>query len=322
MHMTIGRQRWQSVLVVAALASIHGVVTPAAAQSEGSFFRFVSEPGDFIGQGESRSFTPEESSTFSAMATSDGGAFALTIFPLAGGFWFVNMAAPLGQKLVPGVYEGATRFASADGAGLDVSGDGRGCNMLTGRFEVQEATYGPLGYVERFRATFQQHCEGAPPALFGEVQILNPPPPPALTIVLAVDRHGTVKRRIGTAMLRGTIACSAPTTVTLFGTLAQHVSRFALASASFGASVDCVDGEVEWSVEVSPDQCQLVTTSSASGRQQSVNRNPAGPFGPGPAQFDVTATAFDPNFGAVVTVRETGLIHLRRARHLDDERVR
>jgi hypothetical protein len=88
---------------------------------------------------------------------------------------------------VPGVYEGAVRFPfqAAGQAGLSVYGDGRGCNTLTGRFEVLEATYGPTGDVISFAASFEQHCEGMAPALFGTILFnTNAPVPPHVTLTL------------------------------------------------------------------------------------------------------------------------------------------
>lgn len=256
----------------------------------------MSEPGDFIGQGESRTITPADGSQFTAMSSQDNREIAVSVFPVAGNFWHLHMAAPVGQQLVPGVYEGATRwpFQATTEPGLDFTGDGRGCNTSTGRFEVLEAVYGPLGYVERFHATFEQHCEGAPPALFGEVQIVNPPAPPALTVALAIDRNGTAKRVTGVAAVGGTVACSEPTSVTLFGTLVQRVSRLALATGSFDVSMACSDTPAPWAVQVTP----------------------AGdvPFNQGPAQLDVRADAIDPNFGVLVTDQETGLIRLKKVR--------
>ena len=89
-----------------------------------------------------------------------------------GDFWSVDLAAPASATLVPGVYEGATRwpFQAAGAPGLSVSGDGRGCNTLTGRFVVLEATYDVNGKVQSFAADFEQHCEGFVPALFGSIR--------------------------------------------------------------------------------------------------------------------------------------------------------
>lgn len=88
------------------------------------------------------------------------------------GFWNLDFAAPMGATLALGTYESATRFPfqSSTVPGLSVSGAGRGCNTLTGRFTVLEATYGPTGDVLAFAADFEQHCEGGAPALFGAVR--------------------------------------------------------------------------------------------------------------------------------------------------------
>lgn len=68
-------------------------------------------------------------------------------------------------------YENATRypFQSPTLPGLDVSGDGRGCNTLTGRFDILEISYAS-GQISSFAADFEQHCEGGTPALFGSVR--------------------------------------------------------------------------------------------------------------------------------------------------------
>src|SRR5262249_38283381 len=48
--------------------------------------------------------------------------------------------------------------------------DGRGSNALTGSFTVIQALYAADGTVLRFDATFEQHSEGMPPALTGEIK--------------------------------------------------------------------------------------------------------------------------------------------------------
>ena len=78
----------------------------------------------------------------------------------------------MNAALVPGAYEDATRwpFQAAGAPGLDVHGEGRGCQVLSGRFVVLEATYDGSGKVQSFAADFEQHCENAVPALFGSVR--------------------------------------------------------------------------------------------------------------------------------------------------------
>src|SRR3972149_3873690 len=126
------------------------MLSPAALWSQdGTMLILNSQGGDYIGQGQTLSFTPD---TASFSATYDGSLLSVSVFPFDTGFWFVNLAAPPGEPLLPGTYEGAVRaaFRGAGEPGLDVFGDGRGRNMGTGRFEVTEAVYGPLNYVESF----------------------------------------------------------------------------------------------------------------------------------------------------------------------------
>jgi hypothetical protein len=95
----------------------------------------------------------------------------------------VNIAAPPGEPLAIGSYTGAVRaeFRPTGTPGLDVFGDGRGCNTLTGQFDVNELSHAPTGELLIFDATFEQHCEGADAALYGRIRIENPPPPPDVT---------------------------------------------------------------------------------------------------------------------------------------------
>ena len=171
--------RIRTLLRLVGIVGALTVAAPVAAQPLEASLSFVSDPGDYIGGGQSRSFTLDTAS-FTVRGSQNGGHVGVTVFPFAGGFWFLDLAAPQGTPLVPGPYEGAVRhpFQYPDQPGLSLSGDGRGCNTLTGRFDVIEAQFGPNSYVERFHATFEQHCEGAAAALRGEIHVVNPPPPP------------------------------------------------------------------------------------------------------------------------------------------------
>jgi hypothetical protein len=82
--------------------------------------------------------------------------------------WF---AAPAGSPLTTGTYNNAQRFDfRAPGTpGLDVFGDGRGCNTVSGSFTVYDATYNGAGDVLSFAAQFTDHCEGGGPALLGSL---------------------------------------------------------------------------------------------------------------------------------------------------------
>jgi hypothetical protein len=267
--------------------------THASAQLLEASFSFVSDPGDYIGAGQSRSFTLDTASI--TVRGQDGGYVGLTLFPFEGGFWFLDLAAPLGTQLVPGAYENASRwpFHSPTQPGLSVSGDGRGCNTLTGRFDVLESKFGPNGYVESFHAMFEQHCEGAAAALRGEVRIVNSPPPPALEIQLSVNRRASVDRITGNVRVSGTLSCTVPVTASIQAVLRQRLNRFSLATSSVALSGACSPTPAQWSAELTP-----------VGNV---------PFGSGMAEIDVEASAFDPNYSVFVRIPVTAAVSINAA---------
>jgi hypothetical protein len=74
-----------------------------------------------------------------------------------------------------GRYDGAERygFRSAGTPGLDIGGDGHGCNEVAGRFDVKELKFGSGNTVEMLSIAFEQRCGPRGSALRGEVR-LNP----------------------------------------------------------------------------------------------------------------------------------------------------
>jgi len=140
---------------------------------------YFSEPGDFIGQGETVWVTPADGFDFSVSRNFDNGvAFSIDNFndptvPFQDRrWWYLDLAAPFDAELTVGAYEDATRFPFQEESapGLDFSGNGRGNNTLTGRFDITEVSYGPGGDVLQFAANFEQHGEGDDPALFGQIR--------------------------------------------------------------------------------------------------------------------------------------------------------
>lgn len=158
-----------------------------------------SEPGDFIGQGKdfSITYTPATSVSFFPEIRRAIGAppgqpaellFVLGTTTSGPDNTFVLLffgTDQLGIPMQPGVYEDAERadFATPGHPGLDIEFQNRGCNIVTGRFSVEQATFGTdstgAPTIRTFAATFEQHCEGAVPALFGTFTFdANPPPAP------------------------------------------------------------------------------------------------------------------------------------------------
>jgi hypothetical protein len=146
--------------------------------SADTFIFFDSDAGDYIGNGVTQTLT-DSNGVFTASKNYDNG---VTVSYNGGSYWTLNFAAAGDQLLSPGAYDGATRFPfqSPLAAGLSVSGAGRGCNTLTGRFYVHEVTYEADNSISAFAADFEQHCEGGVPALYGVVRVNSSVPIPDL----------------------------------------------------------------------------------------------------------------------------------------------
>ena len=137
------------------------------AMAETATLHYESEPGDYIGQGETRTYT-EQDGIFRIFRTFGNG---VEVNFQNGEWWYLNFEAPFANELDAGYYPNAQRwpFQDEDKPGLDFSGDGRGCNTLTGEFTVNEAVFDWFGVPRKFSATLEQHCEGADPALYGSI---------------------------------------------------------------------------------------------------------------------------------------------------------
>ncbi len=151
------------------LAGVPGAPAPVRAAGTNTALAIDSEPGDYVGQGQQLEYAPP-GSTF-ALYTGGPGGLAVQVFgPEGGDLWIINIASASSDTLHVGVYENTQRFADASHPGLDVGGQGRGCNMSTGRFEIDEIELDAGGNVTTLDLAFEQHCEGNDPAVFGELR--------------------------------------------------------------------------------------------------------------------------------------------------------
>ena len=154
-----------------ALAIPLATLTPAiAATGETSLF-LRGEAGDFI-VGDQTLFFTEADGSFTARRNASNGVSLSFVTPSFNHVWFIDVAAPGSVPLTVGTYEAATRWPlqAVTEPGLRVIGDGRACLTLTGRFEVKQVVYGPGDVIVSFWAIFEQHCENAAPATFGEIR--------------------------------------------------------------------------------------------------------------------------------------------------------
>jgi hypothetical protein len=160
--------------VVMASSDVTGLdvkMPPAQAQT-GSFLRMQGQAGDYV----LGPLTYEYSPSTEKLSASNSGSHAWFYVANAKHWWYLDLVAPNGQQLTPGLYLNATRYPFQDPSdpGLNLDGDGRGCNTLTGTFTVLAADYAPNGALIRFDATFVQHCDGATAAAYGEISYIAP----------------------------------------------------------------------------------------------------------------------------------------------------
>ncbi len=181
-----------SLVTTASILVGLGITAPSV--SAANFLRVESDPGDWIGQGLTQTFTPANGSFTASRIYNSPKYFSLKNgvninflgkTPGLFGYWNLIFTASEDATLVPGIYEGATRwpFQSSTNPGLDIVAGNRGCNQLTGRFVVHEAVYGASGAVERFAADFEQHCEAGKPALVGQIRFNSSDEPPPVKSV-------------------------------------------------------------------------------------------------------------------------------------------
>ena len=169
-------------LLSVVVASVLGLQATAAPLTQ---FQLHSQPDDYIGGGQSyfRDLTTGQfdivqandfdrdglvDRVFFRYLADDMGPFEVGTFAH---IWFGTESLP-SANLAPGFYPNAERgpFAQSGHPGLDWEMDGRGCNMLAGSFTILGAQFdysAGTPKVVSFAATFEQHCEGAAPALFG-----------------------------------------------------------------------------------------------------------------------------------------------------------
>jgi hypothetical protein len=189
----------------------------APAPAQVATLSLQSQPGDFIGQGQTvtNHYPTGSGDTISAQirrSLPDGSPAELE-FVVGQSATGPNVFATLffgtdqlGLPMQPGVYglPGNTAqradFAQPGHAGLDVTYQNRGSNTLTGNFTVTAASFvrDAAGlHIGSFAASFEQHSEGATPALFGQFSYSAVPEPPSLALLggAALGLLGSARRR-------------------------------------------------------------------------------------------------------------------------------
>ena len=170
-------------LALGAVASAQSVITVT----------LNSPAGEWIGGGQNWSTTYSPTTAgyyFADVIQETGGAPSFVRFTLGtpaatpyNTFALLDFSTTqLGQPLTVGTYSNAQRASFADPgfAGLDVSWQNRGSNMLTGWFRVNRFTYSetPGNFViQDFNADFGQFSDGSPLELTGNITMSTVPEP-------------------------------------------------------------------------------------------------------------------------------------------------
>ncbi len=142
---------------------------PGATPANGPFIYLESDAGDYVGQGRSLVYTPNNANL---RFSSQQAGIQVDVHATDPSTWWTGSFQPMNtvERLQPGYYGDISRapFKNPTRGGLDWWGDGRGCNKLTGWFAVDSIAYsGDL--LTGVSLRFEQHCEGAAPALKGQI---------------------------------------------------------------------------------------------------------------------------------------------------------
>jgi hypothetical protein len=90
------------------------------------------------------------------------GSHAFASFDLQGETdWHGTFRPPPGGTIARGRYTDNDRWQ------MDVSGDGRGCNQLSGEYTIEDVTFDQRGLLDTLDLSFEQHCERRRAALRG-----------------------------------------------------------------------------------------------------------------------------------------------------------
>jgi hypothetical protein len=180
---------FRSIAVASAL-----LIAAGSANAQSNLVLFISSPGDYIGQGQTYVTTNYADFSFSGTATGISvGAFGY-------GFTFVPGTGNLGV----GTYPNTTRWPfNGGGPGMDISGNGRGCNTECGSFQVLEFHTNDAGQVDHLWLTYSNKCECNFAPMTGEIRYnsqLAPATPVPKTIRVPAD-YTTIQAALNAASL-------------------------------------------------------------------------------------------------------------------------
>lgn len=133
-------------------------------EPEESFFTFSSEPGNWVGQGQSGTYGPGDGWVYAEFRNASTFPYLYVEVP----DWVMLFRGPGSDHLELGRYEVPEGFAQAD-PGMNILGFHRGCNTEGGHFIIGYLAQDSAGNITRLRMTFEQTCDGTGDVLSGEL---------------------------------------------------------------------------------------------------------------------------------------------------------
>lgn len=138
-----------------------------ATPASGNYTYLQSDAGDVIGAGKTYLYTPANATISVVAAQGTMSAYVTGTTEQ----WSGSFQAMTGiSQIQPGYYGNLQRTPGNNPVfgGLDWNGNGLGCGSLTGWFAVDAVTY-VNGVLASIDVRFEQHCQGATPALHGQI---------------------------------------------------------------------------------------------------------------------------------------------------------
>ncbi len=122
--------------------------------TEASSAQLIGTPGDFLTQGNIWNFPADDGEMTYFVNSENGFTFSID-------GWTFAFSGPHLEPLQVGPYEDAqiNTWKSPARNGVQISGDGRGCITLDGRFDVLAVEYGARGRLLSFAADFEVSCD-------------------------------------------------------------------------------------------------------------------------------------------------------------------
>jgi hypothetical protein len=140
--------------------------------TQGHILYFRGAAGDYISGGQTV-LVADSTGSFSTNPMNSGYVTISYNEANFASWWTLNLATADSSPLKVGAYEGAVRAPfHGNQNGLELTGSGRGCNSIVGRFDVLEVDVDMQGVITRLAVDFEQHCESAQaPTLLGSLRI-------------------------------------------------------------------------------------------------------------------------------------------------------